>query len=356
MNRQLPDKFGSMSSSGYNLNPVEGPSVWYGPEMAQKDNWIYRLSENEIAEIDHAIHKVRRRNLPMKDIRKEDFFLPKLGPELLSIRNEIIEGRGFIVIRGFPVEDYTLEDAATSYWGIGTYFGKAISQNSKGHLLGHVRDIGNDPKNPLHRIYTTHEKQRYHTDSCDIVGLLCLKPAKSGGKSTISSSDTVYNEMLKTRPDLVDTLSDTFYFDWKGEEPPGSKSYFSARVFNNYDGFLSTTYDRNFITSAQRFKELPSLKPIQIEAIDMLEDLANSDDIRLDIEFKPGDMQFIHNHQVLHARTAYEDFAEPDLKRHLLRLWLTAPNRRPLPPEIELRYNGIKSAGGNYSASLDPNA
>jgi len=354
MNRHQPDKSGTISHSGHILDPVKGPSVWYGPEMARSDNWIYRLSENEIADIDNAIKGVNRRNLQLKDIGKEDFDLPELGPKLLIVRDEIITGRGFVVISGFPVENYSLEDAAIGYWGIGTYLGKAISQNSKGHLLGHVRDLGNDPKNPLHRIYTTHEKQRYHTDSCDIVGLFCLKPAQSGGKSTIASSDTVYNEMLKRRPDLVDILSDTFYFDWKGEEPPGSKPFFRTRIFNNYDGFLSTTYDRNFITSAQRFKDLPGLKPIQIEAIDMLEDLANSDEIRLDIEFKPGDMQFIHNHQVLHARTAYKDFEEPDLKRHLLRLWLTASNRRPIPPEIEMRYNGITASGGIYNATLDP--
>ena len=187
-------------------------------------------------------------------------------------------------------------------------------------------------------MYGTRARHLYHTDSCDIVGLLCLHTAKSGGQSKIASSVTVYNEMLKHRPDLVEVMAQPFYLDRKGEIPEGKGPYYQIPIFNPYSGYLTTTYSRDFITAAQRFDAVPRLTDEQIEAMALADEFAGSDDIRLDMDFRPGDIQFLHNHQMLHSRTPYEDYPEPERKRHLLRLWLAPPNSRPLPPGMAERF------------------
>ncbi len=325
---------------------VSGPAAWYGPDLARSTDWVHNLSNAEIAEIDTAVAAVGRRGLAIADIAREDFPLPSFGQTLTRIQHEVVNGRGFVLLRGLPVHRYTREEAATAYWGIGTYFGWAVPQNAKGHVLGHVKDLGNDPSNPEQRIYTTNARQQYHTDSCDIVGLLCLKPAKSGGLSSIASSVTVHNEMLDTRPELVRVLAEPFHVDRKGEIPTGKKPFYRLAVFHYYSGYLTTIYARSFIEAAQRFKDVPRLTPEQIQAMDTLDALADDLRLRLDMMLEPGDMQFLHNHQILHSRTAFEDHSEPDRKRHLLRLWLSPANGRPLPPSFAERYGTVDVGPG----------
>jgi len=322
----------------------EGPGAWYGSGMAQRSGeWRHDLTSTEVEELDGAVGSVISNGTSILDVTRAEFPLPTLGPVLDKIQEEVVNGRGFVLIRGIPVADYTIEEAAIAYFGVGAYFGWAIPQNAKGHVLGHVRDIGLDPNNPEHRIYGTRARHLYHTDSCDIVGLLCLQTAKSGGQSKIASSVTVYNEMIKVRPDLVELMEQPFYTDRKGEIPKGKGPYYQMPIFHRYAGLLTTTYSRDFITAAQRYEDVPRLTEIQTEAMDLADELADSDELRLDMDFQPGDIQFLHNHQILHARTPYEDYDEPGRKRHLLRLWLAPPNARPLPPLMSERFGNIEA-------------
>lgn len=322
--------------------PVRGASVWYGRDLAQRDDWIYRLSGDEIGEIDAAVAAVRRRALPMSAVTRTDFPLPRLGRVLDALQDEVVNGRGFILLRGLPVEQWSREAGALAYWGIGAYFGRAVPQNAHGHLLGHVKDLGRDPTQPATRIYQTSARHRYHTDSCDIVALLCLRPAMRGGASSIVSSTTVYNEMLARRPELLAELLQPLCVDRKGEIPEGKGPYYQMAVFHWHEGVLSTIYARDFIEAAQRFPEAPRLIERQIAAMDLLDQLASDPALRLDMHLAPGDMQFLHNHQILHARTAYEDHPEPERKRHLLRLWLSPSNGRPLPAVFAERYGSVE--------------
>ena len=285
---------------------------------------------------------MRDRGLDIADIRRADFPLPTLGPGSTRMREEILNGRGFVLIRGLPVEGRPIADSAAAYWGIGTYFGNARSQNAKGHLLGHVRDLGLATSDPNVRTYQTTERQHFHTDSCDIVGLLCLKTAKSGGLSSLTSSMAIYNEMARRRPDLVARLFRPFPTDRRGEVPAGKKPFFEIPIYNDYDGPLSVLYSRPYIHSAPAFpRGARASNPEDIEALDLFDELANDADLRLDMQLRPGDMQFVHNHTILHDRTAFEDWPEPEKKRHLLRLWLAAPGARPLPPVYAERYGSI---------------
>ena len=223
--------------------PVEGPSVWYGPEMAKGTEWVHTLSAEDAAEIERAVRPLADREADIARITKADFPLPTLAPKLARICDEAINGRGFVLMRGLPVERWTIREAATAYFGVGAHFGSARSQNAKGHVLGHVRDLGlNATKDPNVRIYQTNERQTYHTDSCDIVGLLCLKTAKSGGASALVSSMTIYNEMRKRRPDLLALLFQPMHTDRRGEVPAGQKPWLDIPVYNWYEGRLSALY------------------------------------------------------------------------------------------------------------------
>jgi hypothetical protein len=322
---------------------IEGPSAWIGSEMRRREaEWSYRLSPSEIAEIEAALKSVQARGLDIADIRREDFPLPTLGPVLDRLRKEVLDGRGFVLLRGVPVEGRPIAESATAYWGIGSYFGKARSQNAKGHLLGHIYDLGgSSAADPTIRSYATAERQNFHIDRCDVVALLCLRRAKSGGLSAIVSSMTVHNVMAERRPDLLERLYRSFPVDRRGEVPEGKAPFYEAPVFNEHAGNLSVLYSRLHIGSAQRFPEARRLTAEDYEALDMLAELAGDPDLRLDMSFMPGDIQFLHNHTILHARTAYEDWSDAERKRHLLRLWLAPPGARPLPPVFAECYGDI---------------
>ena len=329
------------SASGDPTPGRRGPDVWYGSEMSRSGRWIRRLAEGEIRETHLAVEEVERRGLDIADITRADFPLPALASELADIREELLRGRGFALFRGLPVRGRSMRRIATAFWGIGTHLGEAISQNAKGHLLGHVKDIGHDPHNPEHRLYATRARHRFHTDSCDLVGLLCVRPAKEGGLSSISSSATIYGEMRRARPELAELLSRPIFIDRKGEIPEGKDPYYRMPVFNHHAGHTTTYYARDFFDGAQRHEGVPPVSREQTEAMDLFEHLAERADIRLDMELQPGDMQFVHNHQIVHSRTGYEDHPEPERKRHLLRLWLSASDGRELPPAYAERYGNI---------------
>jgi len=326
--------------------PVSGPGVWYGRDLQASTDWIRQFSAAEIAELDSAVRGFRSRGTPLADISPATFPLPVLGTALAALLSEMLEGRGFAMLRGFPVEKYSREEQAIAYMGIGSHFGKARSQNAKGHLLGHVKDLGLDIKDPKVRYYQTNRRLEYHTDSVDVVGLLCLKTAKAGGESFIASSMTLYNEVLARRPDLLAALFEPFPTDRRGEVPEGMQPWFDMPIFHWHAGRLTCIYVRQYIESAQAlFPQARRLTRAQVEAMDLLDELVNDPQIHLSMAFLPGDMQFLHNHQILHSRNDFENWPEPERHRHLLRLWLAPASARSLPEVFAPRYGSVAPGG-----------
>jgi Taurine catabolism dioxygenase TauD, TfdA family len=322
--------------------PITGSSAWYGPELAKQTDWLWQLSDEDNAEIDAAIRHFQATGAPMEAITPETFPLPQLKVKLGRALVEILEGRGFVMVRGFPVQRYDRAAAAIAYLGIGRHFGTLRSSNGKGHLLGHVKDVGADIKDGNTRFYQTNRRLEYHTDSADIVGLLCLQTAKSGGESFIASSMTVYNEILKRRPDLLPAAFQPYSTDRRGEVPPGMKPYFDIPIFNWHAGKLSAIYLRHYIEEAQRrFADAARLTPAQVAIMDLVDELVNDPAIHLQMAFEQGDMQFLHNHQILHSRNDFENWPEPERQRHLLRLWMAPASGRPLPEVFAPRYGGV---------------
>ncbi len=318
---------------------IGGPSAWYGPDMLRQPDWLGHFTSAEIAEIDAALAGLQA---DPAHLTAADFPLPTLGPRLAAIRDEVLHGRGFALLRGLPVQRWDQRSAAIAFLGLGSHIGSARSQNAKGHLLGHVKDMGLSSDDPNVRIYQTHERQTFHTDSCDIVGLLCLQEARKGGDSALVSSVTIFNEMRRRRPDLAALLFEPVETDRRGEVPVGEKPYFTIPVYSWHEGHLNAIYQRQYIESARRFADVPPLTAAQVEALDLFDALANDPALNFHMRLQPGDVQLVHNHTLLHDRTAFEDWAEPAKRRHLLRLWLAPANARPLPAFFAQRYGSVE--------------
>jgi len=323
--------------------PVEigGPSAWYGPQVAPRTDWILTLDDEEIAEIETALQDFGQSGLTPTALGREQFPLPALGRRLGHVLAEVQTGRGFALLRGLPVRKWGPRRSAMAFLGLGVHLGNLRRQNAQGHLLGHVRDQGLSSRDPTVRIYQTRERQNYHTDSCDVVGLLCLHPARSGGLSSLVSSVTIFNELRRRRPDLAEVLFEPIETDRRGEVPAGQRPFFRIPVFNWHAGLLTTVYHRSYIESARRFADVPPLTPVQTEALDAFDALANDPALHFFMEFRAGDIQLVCNHSLLHDRTAFEDWAEPARKRHLLRLWLAPADARPLPVVFAERYGSL---------------
>jgi hypothetical protein len=331
------------------LQPVVDPAAWTKDDLATDRGWMHQLSGSDVAELDALVGALEPRIESVLDIRREDIDLPTLAPRLAAIGRDVVDGRGVALIRGVPVGRYSRLQAAIAFWVIGSFVGEPVSQNAKGHLLGHVADLGGTTlKNPKNRGYQTHETLPFHCDSCDVVGLMCLHPSKSGGESTVTSSLNIYNEILRRRPELAAALAEPIYRDRRNEVPEGKKPWFQLPVLNFFEGCLTISWQGGYIRSAQRFEELPRHSQDLKDGIVMFSELAR--ELAYHMDFRQGDIQFLHNHVTVHSRTEFEDFPEPERRRHLLRLWLATPGGRPLPPAYADRYGhlepGQRPAGG----------
>lgn len=326
----------------YRLDPYDKPCAWTVADLKRDKDWHYNLTAADIEELDSAFKDIKRRNLGVPEIGSKDFPLRSFGRRLHEVLDELEQGRGIFLIRGLPMERYSKQDAGTIFWGIGTHLGRSVAQNAYGDVLGHVRDIGKDWTTDMSaRGYQTTMHLPFHNDSCDIVGLLCLRTAKQGGLSSVVSSVSIHDEMMRRRPDLAKVLYEPFYVDRRGEEGPDDTPYYLTPIFNHHNGRLFIRYNRVYIESAQRFPEVPRLTPVQIEALDMFDALCRDDSLRYDMELQPGDIQFVNNYVALHSRTQYVDHQESDRKRHLLRLWLFTRGLNDIPEALKMRYRDM---------------
>jgi hypothetical protein len=303
--------------------PLEGPAVWRGSEIAGRDDWRAVLAPAQAEELRQALAAARATGKPTQALRAEDFPLATLGAEIARWRDAIVEGRGFQVVSGVPVADWSQEEAEVAFWCIGQHMGTPGAQNPQGDLLGQVVDTGDDVEDPYVRLYRTASNIAYHCDAADGVGLLCLRAAKKGGASRIVSSVSVYNEVLCRRPELVERLYQPFALDVRNEDESGVLQHLPIPPCRFADGRLRTFYHSDYFRSAQRHADVAPFTPAEQELLDLYEEIAASPELYLDMDLAPGDIQWLSNHTILHARTAYEDHEDPARRRLLLRLWLS---------------------------------
>ncbi|WP_210546390.1 TauD/TfdA family dioxygenase [Rhodoferax sp. PAMC 29310] len=322
---------------------ITGPAAWIGSAMARdEDSWLYHLSSEHISDLENAARHYLSLGRDIGEISATDFPLLSFAGYLKALQKKLLHGNGIEVLRGLPVASYSQEFAATIFCGIGAHLGSARSQNAAGHILGHVRDLGASSRDPNTRIYQTSERQTFHTDSADVVGLLCIREAKEGGRSLLVSAETIYNRMRELRPDLLERLFDPIATDRRGEVPEGANQWMTIPPLSWHEGHLTVFYQRQYIDSAQRFEGAMRLTPEHVDALNMFDALANAPDLHFGMQLQPGDMQFVYNHSQLHDRTGFVDWPNPVNKRHLLRLWLSVAGDRPLPECFKERYGSIE--------------
>jgi Taurine catabolism dioxygenase TauD, TfdA family len=304
------------------VTPVDTSRAgWSGADLSGRPVWVYELAADEVDELCGAVEVVRAAGWPLETLTREQVPLPKLSAVTDGWADELDAGRGFVLVRGVPVDELGEKGSAIAYVALGVHLGVPVSQNAAGDLLGHVRDDGSDPDDPTVRRYRTRRAQPFHVDGSDVVGLLCLQPAKSGGLSQIVSSLTVYDEVARRRPDLEPLLHEPWYFDRYGEERPGEQPWFSMPIVSGLPDRFRFVYLRWYIDKAQSHPDVPRLTNAQVELLDLIDEVAQDPQLHLDMDFAPGDVQWLSNRTILHSRTAYED--DPAAPRHLLRLWLT---------------------------------
>ncbi|KAJ5101598.1 hypothetical protein NUU61_003820 [Penicillium alfredii] len=344
---------------------ITGPTVWKPEEFRDNpEKWTHVFSPEQIEELSTAADAFLTSKTPLTGISKSNFQLPKLADYLETLRRDLVDGKGFILFKGFPVEKWGNHKSAVAYMGLGTYLGYFVSQNSRGHVLGHVKDLGEDSTQiDKVRIYRTNARQFFHADDSDIVGLLCIAKALEGGESDIVSSHHVYNTLAVERPDVLRTLTEPiWYFDRKGETSKGQDEYIRTSVVyleRGENGRVYTKWDPYYVRSLTRFSNagiIPPLSAAQQEALHVLEATCNQHSLHMILDV--GDIQFLANSHILHARTSYKDHAPPAPRRHLMRLWLATPENEggwklPFWDSNEKKRGGIQVDDQPPVAPLD---
>jgi hypothetical protein len=337
------------------MQPLVDPAGWDPDELRDVDRWCYSFSTAEQDEIIEAVAATRRAGVPLADITRETFKLTSLAPLMEDVRRELLDGRGVVRLRDFPVARLSHEDTFYGYLGLGCYLGSIEPQNQHGHLIGHIKNLRNTRTAEDPRGYQSYIGSSFHVDSTDFVGLLCLHEARSGGESRLASSVTVYNRLLAERPDLIEPLMMDFYKSRYGEYLEGEKPYYKTPIFAFVDGYFSALGYSTGFEAAQKIPGVPPLTEKQKEARPVYTRIV--EECSIDMPFRQGDVQFLNNYVIVHARHTFTDWPEVERKRYLLRLWLNDAVGRPMPEDrMERRNRSLHLKGIKHAVPLEIDA
>ena len=336
------------------MNPqlplVNDATAWKGADYANDTSWIYTLSAAQVEELAAAAGQCVRRGLSVTDITAGDFPLKSMAPVIAGWAGEINHGRGFVLVKGLPRERFADDEVRAMFWGIGRHLGNPVSQNSYGDMLGDVYDEGVKLGARV-RGYRTNQLLRFHSDRCDMVGLLCVRQAREGGLSSLVSSTRVWNEVVQNRPEYVEPLMNGYYY--VSVEEGGEVVPRRVPVYSIEDGVVSCRILRNTIETARKMG-YANYSELEEAALDHMDGLVNRDDLRLDMMLGAGDMQFINNYTTLHARTEFVDYPEPERRRRMVRLWLHSFGmRRPRRAGIFRDYEGVEKTLSRNRGAYD---
>ena len=336
------------------LTKLNGPAIWTGTDLDASSAWIYPLTDAMLAELNRALETVLRRGLDWREVRAENFHIPVTSALLDEVSSQLEQGLGLAKLTGLDVESYADAERRALFFGIGANLGTPISMSREGMMMndvtdegaeaagryGHVAGEDDDFLASRARVHST-AQLRFHNDRCDVVALMCVRAARSGGISRLASVPRIHNEMLQRRPDLLRVLFEDYHRSRLGEEFGDNAAWYALPVFAACDGHITAHYSRTFIEAAQLNDEVPKMRPQQWEAIELMAEIA--DEIVFESAQLPGEIQLLNNHVVFHARTAYEDYPEQKRRRLLHRLWISMPNSRPLPRSYEVLFRNVRA-------------
>lgn len=318
-------------TSTIDLTPISGPSAWRGDELARSGEWIYHLSDAERRELEETGRRFVADDPDLRTVTAADYPLPACAALNEECARQLDSGRGFVLVRGLRTEEYGDTLAGAIFFLMGLHLGQPIGQDQMGDLLGHVIATSNktldDPSALPSRV---RDRLPFHSDTSDVVALMCLRAAKHGGASSLVSGTTIYNEILRRRPDLAPLLFEPYHWDWRRQDPDSPELTYTSPVVSYVDGTFSAYAGNSMIFSAQEYPDVPKLTSAQAEVLQLWDEISQEPGLAIDMDFQPGDVQWLLNYAALHSRTGYVDFDEPERRRHLLRLWLKRDSGRPL--------------------------
>jgi hypothetical protein len=333
---------------------VGGPAAWLAAELEASTDWWHTFTAEEVDEVDHALEHARtvQPDLDLAGLAPEAFPLPTVTGLVDAIRHQLVDGKGLMVCDGFPVERYTLPEQRAIWWGLTQHVGTPVAQSWRGDVMGDVRDIGTGIEGRAGRGYTSNAELRFHSDLADVTALFVLRRAKQGGESRWASSVAVHDEIARRRPELLEVLYEPFATSWQANEPPGERAWYEAPVYGRAGDDVACAYVGSNILFAEKNCGAPPLTAEQTGAVWYVAEVAAEPAFWIERTLEPGAMSFVHNHTVFHMRTAFEDFDEPDRKRHLLRSWLSLPNSRALPASFASAFTDVRPGAvrGGYES------
>lgn len=313
------------------LAPITGPLAWRGDELAGSTEWIYLLDDAERTDLEEVGRRFLADDPDLRTATAADYPLTACAPAVRQWAADMDSGRGFVLVRGLRTREYSDALSGAIFFVVGLHLGVPMRQNELGDLIDHIIATStktmDDPTAMPSRI---RDKLVFHSDSSDVVSLMCLRPSKSGGASSLVSGATIYNEVLRRRPDLAPLLFEPYHFDWNKQDPDAPANTYASPIVSYVDGTFSMYAGTSMIFSAQEYPEVPKLSQDQVDLLHLLDEITYEPGVALDMDFQPGDMQWLLNYAALHSRTEFADYPEVQRRRHLLRLWLKRDVGRPL--------------------------
>ena len=322
------------------------PRAWTAAEADSDPSWILRVPAEAAEGFHQAMLHAKATGKAFTDMTPADFPLPAAARQALDQAVDSTQGRwGMCLVKGLPTDRWSEDEARLAYWGMGMHMGTARTQNKASAFMADVRDEGGSYQAKNGRGYNTNASLDFHCDSCDVVALLCRRTARKGGESKVVSSIALRDEIARRRPDLIAVLQGPWYHSYQGAQGPGKPPYYMLPLLGDDPERLAMRANRKNVMAAQRdFPEVPRLTPLQVEALDLLDRLMADPKLCYSMWLERGDLQLLNSYVTLHSRTDFEDFEEPDLKRHLYRLWLAVPSSQQLPAQWAV-YFGDARAG-----------
>ncbi|MEM7356178.1 MAG: TauD/TfdA family dioxygenase [Acidobacteriota bacterium] len=327
-----------------------GSAAWRGDELSRRADWQHTLTAAECGEIEQALEHAR--DVDLEDLGAADFPLPNLARRLRAAQTSLEHGTGSFFLRGWPIERHGLDDNQRVFWGIARHLGTPISQSAQGETIFRVEDAGFGQGDARARGPNTRKGLHFHCDRCDVIGFLCVRAARRGGENYLVSSLTVHNEILARRPDLLEELYRPWYYKTHNVDTSNRDRWCRQPIFAIQEGHFVGYVLRVLIDRAYELSELPDMTPRQKEALDYLDAVCAEEALNTKFRQEPGDMLFINNFVNFHSRTEFEDHDDPEKKRLLLRIWLSVPNSRPLPPDFAGSFG--RTGAGEIRGGIHP--
>lgn len=313
---------------------VRQPRAWLAEDMRQSRDWIRPLTDQERQNLRAGLDKFLASCKPLIEATGADFDFGDISTLKRDITEQLDRGFGLVVMKRFPIEGLSEDAIKALYWGFTNHLGVLRPQGKDSALVNHVKNAGGVYRAAGGRGYNTNSELDFHVDFADLVGLLCIQDAKSGGISKACSSRALFEVLKQEAPELAHAMTEPLYYSRQNEEAPDQPPFYKTPVIAWQDGWFSCRYTRNHIRYAHRHEGASAPSALQEQAMDWFDSHAVDPKFCFEMRLEPGDFQLINNHVVLHSRTAYEDYEEPEKRRSLLRSWIATPNSQPLSPAM----------------------